>query len=422
MFFFNKGKAMRFAAFRAAKKLSTPRVSARGDGIAPSPIRKLAPLYEEACAQGKTVYTLNIGQPDIKTPKEYFEALQSFSASVVKYENSKGSSSLCQAWSAYLNTWYDLETSAEHFLITSGASEALYICFAVCFDAGDEILVIDPTYANFGSIAAPLDLRFKAIPTKLEDNFSLPSRSEIEKAISSRCKGILICTPNNPTGTVYSKEELRLLLDLAHEHGLYLIVDETYREFVYDGHEACSIFQLASQDPHLIVIDSLSKRFSLCGARIGAIITSNQEVRAVALKIAQARLSVSTVEQFAAAYLLQHISEDFLRDAVSEYAKRRNVMLSLLRSIKGVSTHTPHGAFYCIAKLPLSDAEAFAAFLLRDFSDNNESVYLAPASGFYLGNGRGKDEVRLAYVLQTEHLESALRCLEAGLQAYASRS
>jgi aspartate aminotransferase len=393
-------------------------ISNRARITPPSPIRKLAHLATKAKKAGTHVYHLNIGQPDIESPKEFFEGLQLFNQKVVAYEQSQGNEALCVAWSQYTNRTLQLNTKPEQFLITVGASEALVFLFMTCCDPGDEIIIFDPTYANYLGFASIAGVNLVPVLSNMDNDFALPARDKIEQSITSRTRAILLCNPNNPTGTVYSKEELQFLFHLCEEHNLFFIVDETYREFVYDDLTPLSILHLVPKSDRVIVVDSLSKRFSLCGARIGCMLTCNEEVLAAALKIAQARLAAPTIEQFASAYMLERIQDDFLEAVRREFLSRRDALYYALKQIPNVLMHKPKGAFYTVAQLPVDNAENFASFMLDKFSYNKTTTFVAPAAGFYMQNGQGIQEARFAYVLKKSEIEKAIEALAAGLERY----
>ena len=397
------------------------RTSNRAHNTPPSPIRKLAHLAVKAKKSGTHVYHLNIGQPDIESPPEFFEGLRAYNQKVVAYEQSQGYEGLSIAWSNYINKTLQINTRPEQFLITVGASEALVFLFMTCCDPGDEVIIFDPTYANYLGFAAIAGVQLVPVLSNMENNFALPARSEIEQGITNRTRAILLCNPNNPTGTVYSREEISFLHELCEEHNLFLIMDETYREFVYDDLKPLSILHLVPNSPRVIVVDSLSKRFSLCGARIGCLLTCNEEVLAMTLKIAQARLAAPTIDQFASAYMLEHIKDDYLENTRREFLSRRDALYNALKEIPDVAVHKPKGAFYTVARLPVSDAEAFAAFLLADFSYKNQTTFIAPASGFYMQNLQGIQKARFAFVLKKSEIEAAIEALAAGLDQYLRR-
>jgi aspartate aminotransferase len=399
-----------------------PLLSQRALKTPASPIRRLAGLAHAAEQRGVKVYRLNIGQPDLPSPPEFVKAVAQCCEPVVAYEASQGSQSLLQSWCSHLNRDYSIGVTEHQMLITMGASEALIFAFMTCCDPGDEILIFDPTYANYIGFAAISGVRLVPLPCPLENNFPLPTKEEIERFISPYTRAILICNPNNPTGAVCSDEELQRLLEVCRERDLFLIADETYREFVYDGCKPRSIFELAPQDPRVVMVDSLSKRYSLCGARIGCLVTWNKEVRQAAFHIAQARLAAPTIEQHAAALMLDHISPRYLQDARFEYEARRNVAVRSVSMIPGVVVQAPRGGFYLLAKLPIDDADAFAAFMLTDFSLKGETVFVAPASGFYMHREAGRSAIRIAFVLEQADTERAIRVLAEGVRAYVARS
>ena len=397
------------------------RLSNRGRNTPPSPIRKLAPLAAKAKKSGIHVYHLNIGQPDIESPREFFDGLAAYKDKVVAYEQSQGNEGLCAAWSSYINRTLKIRTRPEHFLITTGASEALVFIFMTCCDPGDEIIIFDPTYANYLGFAAIAGVHLVPVLSNLDDNFALPAHKEIEQKITNRTRAILLCSPNNPTGTVCTEQELRFLYELCEENNIFLIVDETYREFVYDDRKPLSILNLVPESDLVIVVDSLSKRFSLCGARIGCLLTSNEDVMATALKIAQARLAAPTIDQFAAAYMLNCIQDDYLENVRKEFRLRRDALYHSLKQIPGVEAHKPMGAFYTVVGLPVENAEDFATFLLSQFSLNGKTTFIAPAAGFYMQNEQGLKKARFAYVLNKSEIEGAIEVLAAGLERYPQK-
>ena len=397
------------------------RLSNRARITPPSPIRKLAHLANKAKKAGTHVFHLNIGQPDIESPREFFEGLRLYKQSVVAYEQSQGNESLCIAWSKYINRTLRLNTNPEQFMITVGASEALVFLFMTCCDPGDEVIIFDPTYANYLGFASIAGVNLVPVLSNMDNDFALPARAEIERSITNRTRAILLCNPNNPTGTVYSEEEIRFLFNLCEEHNIFLIMDETYREFVYDGLKPLSILHLVPNSPRVIVVDSLSKRFSLCGARVGCLLTCNQEVLATTLKIAQARLAGPTIEQFASAFMLEHIGDDYLENVRKEFLSRRDATYHSLKQIPGVAGHKPKGAFYSVVQLPVDNAENFASFLLDKFSYNNKTTFIAPAAGFYMQNSQGIQKARFAYVLKKSEIEEAIEVIAAGLKQYSQK-
>jgi len=394
------------------------KLSHRGRNTPPSPIRKLAHLAISAKKAGTQVLHLNIGQPDIESPQEFFDGLALFKQRVVAYEQSQGYDALCTAWSRYMNRTLKLGTEPEQFLITVGASEALVFLFMTCCDPGDEVITFDPTYANYLGFAAIAGVNLVPVLSDMENNFALPPLQEIEERITNRTRAILLCSPNNPTGTVYGEKDLRFLLDLCTEHNIFLMVDETYREFVYDDLRPLSILHLAPRNERVIVVDSLSKRFSLCGARIGCLLTCNEEVLATSLNIAQARLAAPTLGQFASAHMLDHIKDDYLENVRTEFQLRRDTIYEGLRNIPDVSVHKPMGAFYTIVQLPVDDADKFASFLLSSFSYQGKTAFIAPAAGFYMQSSLGTQKARIAYVINRKDLGAAMEVLSNGLRAY----
>ena len=393
-----------------------PTVSDKGLQMPASPIRKLVPFAEEAKRKGRTVYHLNIGQPDIKTPIQALNAIRNFDLPVVEYSHSAGFASYREKLAAYYEG-LNLPVQAEDILITTGGSEALLFGLMSCLDPGDEVIIPEPFYANYAAFAIAAGARIVPVTAHIEDGFALPSPSAFAEKISAKTKAIVICNPGNPTGTVYSAEALNALRDLVIKHDLFLFADEVYREFVYDGQPFTSTLSLEGLEQHLILVDSVSKRYSMCGARIGAMITRNAEVYQAALKFAQARLSPPTFGQVASEAALD-APASYFTEVVQEYVHRRNLTHRLLTSIPGVTAPLPGGAFYMVAELPVEDAEDFCAWLLTDFEWENQTVMLAPAAGFYRSAGAGKKQVRIAYVLNEADLQNAMRCLELGLKAY----
>jgi len=396
-------------------------ISNRARITPPSPIRKLAHLATNAKKSGTRVYHLNIGQPDIESPREFFDGIRCFDQKVVAYEQSQGNDALCAAWTKYINRTLRLDIRPEHLMITVGASEALVFLFETCCDPGDEVIIFDPTYANYLGFAAIAGVNLAPVLSNMENDFALPEREKIESCITNHTRAILLCNPNNPTGTVYTREELKFLFDICEEHNLFLIVDETYREFVYDDLEPLSIFHVVPHSERVIVVDSLSKRFSLCGARIGCLITSNEQVLTAGLKIAQARLAAPTIEQFASAHMLECIPDAYLENVRNEFAQRRNILYEALKQISGIVVQKPKGAFYAFVHLPVPDADDFAAFMLGSFSYKGRTTFIAPAAGFYMQNAHGRQKARIAYVLEKSGIEGAIETLAAGLEQYLKR-
>jgi len=385
-----------------------------------SPIRKLKLLADEALREGKKIYNLNIGQPDIPTPKAFLEGLKD-APEVLAYSPSQGLDEAVEALRGYYED-QGIPLEQGQLLITTGGSEAVFFAVLAAADPGDEILVPEPFYTNYNSYTAMAAVKLVPIETRAETGFHLPEPSEIEAKITPRTRAILICNPNNPTGTVYTPDELQMLRDLALKHDLFLISDEVYREFVYDGLEHISVLKLEGLESHAILVDSISKRFSACGARIGAIASRSPEVMEAALKFAQARLSPPTAGQLGLIRFLS--SKGYRREVVAiiaEFSRRRDVLFDELQRIPGAFCVKPQGAFYMVVRLPIDDAERFCSWLLRDFELEGETVLLAPASDFYATPGKGQGEVRIAYVLGVEKLRRAMEILRAGLEAYGCR-
>jgi aspartate aminotransferase len=396
-------------------------LSTRSKLTPPSPIRRLAPLAYAAEQAGTKVYYLNIGQPDILSPKSFLEGIAQYRQEIVAYESSLGSSELRVAWSEYMNRSLGLATVPEDFLITMGASEALIFTFMICCDPGDEIVVFDPTYANYLGFAAVAGVNLVPLTCRLEDAFHLPPLASIQQAVTPRTRALLLCNPNNPTGTVYTREELEGLVRLCNEKNIFLIVDETYREFAYEVKDPQSIMHLDPDNERFIVIDSLSKRFSLCGARIGCLYTRNKEVLQTVLNLASARLAAPSIEQYAAAHMLRTCTPAVVEENKNAYRKRRDVLTAALSEIPFVSTYLPEGAFYTLVRLPIVDSDAFCTFMLSEFSFEGETVFVAPAKGFYLCDRSGNDQVRIACVLNEHELERAVTLLKKGLCEYAKK-
>lgn len=401
------------------KNWKMPQISKKGLEMPASPIRKLVPYAEAAKKSGKTVYHLNIGQPDIETPKEALDAIKNMDRTVIEYSHSAGFESYRKGLAAYYQK-NNIDVSFEDIIITTGGSEALTFAFMTCFNPGDEIIIPEPFYANYNGFAVTAGLKVTPVTAKIENGFALPPVEDFEKLITPKTKGIVICNPGNPTGYLYSKEELEQLKELVLKHDLYLFADEVYREFCYDGAEPISVLNLEGIDNNVVLIDSVSKRYSMCGARIGAIISKNKEVMETALKFGQARLSPPTLAQIASEGALQ-TPQSYFDNVVEEYVKRRDIIVDGLNSIEGVFCPQPKGAFYCVAKFPVDDTEKFCQWLLEDFEYEGQTVMMAPASGFYATKGLGKQEARIAYVLNTEALENAIKCLEEALKVYPGR-
>lgn len=383
-----------------------------------SPIRKLVPFAEAAVKKGRKIYQLNIGQPDIKTPKKALDAVKNNVIEVLSYSHSAGFESYRNKLANYYKK-NDIPVVTEDIIITTGGSEALLFAMGSITDPGDEVIIPEPFYANYNGFAISAGVTIKPIKSNIEDGFALPPISEFEKLISSKTKAILICNPGNPTGYLYTLEEIKQLADLALKHDLFILADEVYREFAYDGVKHHSIMSLPELSRHAIMIDSVSKRYSMCGARIGCLVSKNKEVMATAMKFAQARLSPPTFAQIASEAALD-TTQDYFDDVIEQYTLRRNILVEGLQKIDGVKVAKPKGAFYCIAELPIEDADDFARWLLESFSLNNETIMVAPAAGFYSTPNTGKNQVRIAYVLKKENLERAIEILEKALKEYKS--
>ena len=392
-----------------------PTISHRAQILPQSPIRKLTPYAEKARREGKTIYHLNIGQPDIHTPEIALEAVRDFHPSVLEYTKSEGLDSLREKVVEYYKK-HRINVDMSDIIITSGGSEALTYVVATVAGADDEIIIPEPYYANYISFSRAFDAVCVPITSSFDDNFALPPIVEFEKKITPRTKAFLICNPGNPTGYLYSREEILELAALAKKYDLFLIFDEVYREFVYEGGHF-SIMEVPDLEQHAIMIDSVSKRFSMCGARIGWVVSKNKEVMRSLLKFAQARLSSPTYSQVAAERAFD-VDDSYFEDVLREYTRRRNVLIKELQTVEGVRVSMPKGAFYCIAELPVANAEDFCIWLLNDFSVDNETVMLAPAEGFYATEGLGRKEVRIAYVLEVEKIKRAVAILRRALSEY----
>lgn len=384
-----------------------------------SPIRKLVPYAEEAKRKGKVVYHLNIGQPDIETPEVVRDAIRGFDETVLEYSLSEGNLSYRQGLAAYYQK-HNIPVQTEDILITTGGSEALIFAFMSCLDPGDEVIVPEPFYANYNGFAETAGVVIRPVMSFIENGFALPFIEDFEQLINERTKAVLICNPGNPTGYLYSRDELEQLRMLVRDYDLFLIADEVYREFCYDGHKPFSVMNLTEIEENTILIDSVSKRYSMCGARIGALITRNPEVMATALKFAQARLSPPSLGQFAGEAALQ-TPQIYFDKVVEEYVQRRDILVDGLNAIPGVRCPKPMGAFYCMAELPVDDAEEFCQWMLESFEYEGATVMMAPAAGFYKNTAQGKRQVRVAYVLNIESLKHAVECLAAGLKEYNAR-
>lgn len=392
-----------------------PQISLRGQEMPASPIRKLVPYAEAAKKKGITVHHLNIGQPDIETPRQILDAVKTSEIKVLAYTHSAGNESYRRKLVSYYKR-NGIEINFDDIIITTGGSEAILFGLLSCLNPGDEIITTEPFYANYSGFAVEASVVIKTISASIENGFALPSREEFEKAIGPRTKAIIICHPNNPTGYLYTREELEILKELALRHNIYLFSDEAYREFSYSGTHF-SAMHLTGLDEHVILMDTISKRYSACGARIGALISRNKNIIATALKFAQARLSPPAIAQIIGEAAVD-LPDDYFDKTKEEYLKRRDMMVSRLNAIPGVFCPNPGGAFYVIARLPIEDCDKFCQWVLESFSYRNETLMMAPATGFYGTKGSGKQEVRLAYVLNTHAIERAMDCLEMALKEY----
>lgn len=393
-----------------------PTISEKGLNMPESPIRKLVPYAEKAEAKGKSVYYLNIGQPDIKTPEVALKAVKENTVEILSYSRSEGSDTYRKKIANYY-ALHNIEVDHNDIIVTTGASEAIAFIFGSIMDPEDEVIICEPFYANYIAFATAASVKVKPIISKIEDNFALPPVAEFEKLITTRTKAIMICNPGNPTGYLYSKEEIQQLAALVKKHDLFLISDEVYREFTYDGNSHYSILELQGLDEHTIMIDSVSKRYSMCGARIGCLVTRNEIIRHTVLKFAQARLSPPTFAQIASEAALS-TPQSYFEDVKHEYIERRDTLISELQKIEGITVAIPKGAFYCIVELPVKNADHFAQWLLESFTFENETVMVAPASGFYSTPGLGANQIRIAYVLNKQRLVKAANIIKEALKAY----
>jgi aspartate aminotransferase len=397
-----------------------PKISQKGEHMPASPIRKLSPFAEKAKLEGKKVYHLNIGQPDIETPEGMLNAVKNIDFKVWAYTASEGTLSYRKKLTEYYNK-LNYNIAPENIIVTTGGSEAITIAMMACLNPGDEVIIPEPFYANYNGFACQSDIVVKPILSYINNGFALPEISEFEKLITDKTKAIIICNPNNPTGYLYSREELEALKALVLKYDLYLFSDEAYREFCYDGREFISPMHLDGLEENVIVMDTVSKRYSACGARLGCLITKNTAVLKAGLKFAQARLSPGMIEQIAGEAAVD--TPDLYFESVNkEYTYRRDVLVNALNKMEGVYSPNPGGAFYVVAKLPIDNADKFCQWMLEDFSYDNETVMMAPATGFYSTPGAGQNEVRMAYVLNTADLERAMVCLEVALKEYPGRT
>ncbi len=393
-----------------------PKISQKGLQMPESPIRKLVPFAEAAEAEGKSIYYLNIGQPDIPTPQKALDAVKNNDLNILSYSPSSGFDSYKTKLTKYYNQ-NGINISKDQLIVSTGGSEALMFAMGSITDPGDEVIIPEPFYANYNGFATAANVTVKAVQSKFEDNFALPPISEFEALITDKTKAIVMCNPGNPTGYLYTEDEVKQLADLALKHDLFVIADEVYREFTYDGAKHTSIMTVEGLENHAIMVDSVSKRYSMCGARIGCMVSRNTEVMAAAMKFAQARLSPPTFAQIASEAALD-VDQTYFENINSEYVNRRDTLIKALGQIEGVKVAKPRGAFYCIVELPVQNSEHFAKWLLSNFEVNGKTVMVAPAAGFYSTPNTGLNQIRIAYVLEKEHLLEAVSILEAGLKAY----
>lgn len=396
-----------------------PKLSFKGLDMPQSPIRKLAPFADKAIDEGKKIYFLNIGQPDIATPQVALDAVKNNDLDILSYSPSSGFDSYkIKLAKYYVKNGIDIKP--EDLIVTTGGSEALLFTMGSITDPGDEVIIPEPFYANYNGFAVASGVTVKPVESHFENNFALPAINEFEAQITDRTKAIIICNPGNPTGYLYTKDELQKLADLALKHDLFLVADEVYREFVYDGVKHHSIMCLPELKEHAIMVDSVSKRYSMCGARIGCMVSRNKELMATAMKFAQARLSPPTFAQIASEAALE-TTDDYFLEVNEEYKERRDTLIEALEAIDGVKVAKPKGAFYCVVELPVEDTEDFAKWLLSEFDVNGETIMVAPAAGFYSTPGTGLNQIRIAYVLEKQNLMKAVSILKMALQAYNNR-
>lgn len=396
-----------------------PKVSNKGLSMPASPIRKLVPYSDEAKKRGVKVYHLNIGQPDIETPKEAMTALQNTKIDVLAYSHSAGILSCRKKVVEYYKRW-NIDITTDEIIMTTGGSEAILFAFNSCLDPGDEVIIPEPFYANYNGFAISAGVNVKPIVSVIDNGFALPPIEEFEKLITPKTKAIMICNPNNPTGYLYSKEELQALAKIVKKYDLFLMSDEVYREFVYDGEEVYSVMNLKEIEQNIILLDSVSKRYSACGARIGMFITKNKEVYSTAMKFAQARLSPPSFGQIFTEAAVD-TPQSYFDKVQKEYIARRNVLVEAINKMEGCFCPNPKGAFYAVARLPIDDSDKFCQWLLEDFNYNGETLMLAPATGFYSAKGKGKDEVRISYCLNVNDMKASMKCLEEALKVYPGR-
>lgn len=407
---------MKFARVAQDDGITHMNISRRAKNTPPSATRKLVPLANEARARGITIYYTHIGQPDLTTPTEILDGFRNLSFPTLKYAPSSGMPETVAAWQTYYRK-KGISFDKQQIVVTSGGAEGLIFAFFAICDPGDELLVFEPFYTSYATIAAMGNINLHPVMTTFENGFHLPTEKEIVKAINPKTRGIVLCNPNNPTGTLYGKEETMMLAKIAQKHNLFIISDETYQEIVFDGKRVVPFSTISGISDRLIIVDSVSKRLNACGARVGSVASHNDDIMAAVLRFAQGRLSVATVDQLAVIpMLVEH--EAYIRDITAVYQRRRDTLLRCVRNIPGASVFTPEGAFYMIVRLPIDDSDAFARFLLTDFADSGETVMVAPATGFYATSGKGKNEIRLAYVLEEKKLERAMELLGKAIKEY----
>ena len=397
-----------------------PKLSDRGLGMPSSPMRKLAPYAEAAKKKGRKIYHLNIGQPDIETPEAARNKIKNCDLTVIAYSHSAGIESYRRRLAEYYKR-YGIDVDYTDILVTTGGSEAIVFAFMSALNEGDEVIIPEPFYANYNGFAVMAGVKIKPITSIIENGFALPEISEFEKKITDKTKGILICNPNNPTGYLYSRQELDTLRDIIKKHDLFLFADEVYKEFCYDGLEFVSTMHLKGIENNVIMLDSISKRYSSCGMRIGALVSRNKDLIATALKFGQARLSPPTYGQIAGEAAID-TPDSYFKNVLDEYVKRRDIVVNSLQNVEGVVCPKPTGAFYAAAKLPIDDADRFCQWLLEDFEYDNQTIMLAPMAGFYATPGLGKDEVRIGYVLNVDSMKKAMKCLVEALKVYPGRT
>ena len=397
-----------------------PKVSNKGERMPASPIRKLVPYATAAKQRGTRVYHLNIGQPDIHSPQVALNAIRSIDREVIEYSNSEGYASYRNGLAGYYQK-NGIDVTADDIMVTTGGSEALIFAFMTCMDEADEVIVPEPFYANYNGFATMAGMKVVPITTHLKDGFALPPIEEFENRITPYTKAILICNPGNPTGILYGRDELMRLAEIARKHDLFLFADEVYREFCYDGARPFSCLNLPGMEQHVVMVDSVSKRYSMCGARVGTLVTRNRSVMANALKFAQARLSPPTFGQIAAEAALA-TPDSYFKAVIDDYVNRRDTLVKGLNAIPGVECPNPSGAFYCMARLPIDDADRFCQWMLEEFAHDGSTVMMAPGTGFYATKGQGRQEVRLAYVLEADALRKAVECLAEALKVYPGRT